>query len=934
MAYTKDQLRAIVVIDYNLQVVACAGAGKTQVVAERVVEILRKKRGAGVGPANILAFTFTERAAAELKDRITECVRLNLGEIPGMAEMYVGTIHGYCLSLLQSQLPEYFKYQVLNDVQTRLLVDRASKKCGLADLGLKRYLESPLYLEILDIVREADIDRAKLKEHPVLTSLGKYINLLDSKRYLDYTEIMVRAVRALRDDTPLRRRIAEQVKFFIIDEYQDVNPLQEQLIQTLQGLGANICVVGDDDQTIYQWRGSSVRNILTFAKRYPRVKTVPIQENFRSSPGVVDAARLVVEHNDPDRLPKKMVSAKCQDFERGDLLWLGFKSPEDEARWIANKAKSMLGTPFRDKPGASPRGLARSDIAILLRSVRRTGDLIVQALRREGLRVIVAGMTGLFDTPEVRACVTLFDFMVERSSKKQLVDAWLSAELGISKSSLNKAVEMADAQRHWDETKRWSVYNLQRTYLSFLETAGVREETVPEERGETVFYNLGKFSQVISDFEQIHFQSSPQRKYESFAGFLTYQAPNYYPEGWQDSSYAKPDAVQVMTVHQAKGMEWPVVFIPCLQRNRFPAKPPGGKNKWHILPRDAIRDADRFDGSVEDERRLFYVALTRSKKHLYCSWAPDGTKKLYQSASVFASEFKDFDGVLTREPKRTVPKPLPPQPRREIANVALSFSELKYFFECPYQFKLRFVYGFNPPLHEAIGYGKSLHDALSEIHQRAMRGEILSQKNAEELIDRHLNIPFAYDELRRHLREAGIDAISRYLRENKDRLNKTEHVEQVIEIGLGNGMVVNGRIDLIRRMDTKELVIVDFKSTERAQEEEVTSTQLHIYALGYKELTGKSADLIEIYNLDHGITKREEVDSELEQQILEQTKQAGAALRANLLPRLETWSHACGGCDLVGICRQRQDSPSSARPLKTVPTGQSVKGRSRPAPRA
>lgn len=904
--YTTAQLAAIQAIDKNLQIVACAGAGKTQVVSERVARILTDMRGEGIEPHNIVAFTFTERAGAELKDRITSRVRDALGEVHGMAEMYVGTIHGYCLQLLQTHMPEYFKYRVLNEVQARLLVDRASTKSGLKALGLKRWVESRLYMDVLNVIRESNVDESKLEGHAVLEALEKYEALLDDKRSLDYTEIMVRAVAALYEDRALRRRISEQVQYLIVDEYQDVNPLQEALIQTIHDLGANLCVVGDDDQTIYQWRGSHVDNILTFAKRYKGVETIPIEENYRSSPGVVDGARLLIEHNNPNRLPKKMVSADSQIFERGDLLCLKFADPDGEARWIATKVKSLIGTPFKDTPDAAPRGLAPSDIAILLRTVKKTGDPILRALQDEGLPVIVVGMTDLFDQPETQAAVALFDFMVKRTVREQLRLAWIDADLGADPRRLDAAITTAEAQREWDETERWGVYNLQRTFLTFLEDVHLREEDVPGGRGEIIYYNLGKFSQVISDFEQIHFQSDPARKYESFADFLQYQAPDYYPEGWQDAAYVLPDAVQVMTVHQAKGMEWPVVFVPCLQKNRFPGKKHGGKGKWHVIPREAIRNADSYDGSVADERRLFYVGLTRSKKYLFCSWASDPDNQLYRQQSQFIPEFTAFDGVLTAEPKRPEPKKLKPQPRRGLANIALSFSELKYYFECPYQFKLRFLYGFNPPLHEALGYGKSLHDALAEVHKRALAGDMVTPEDAGVLVGRHLNVPFAYPDLRNDLRAAGIEAIRRYLKDNAHMLDKTEHVEQVVEINLGDGLVVNGRIDLIRRTDTKEIIVIDFKSTERAQDEDVSRVQLHIYALGYRELTGSSADLIEVYNLDQkGEHRREVVNPKLEERTREQILEAGGSLRANTLKRLEVWSPPCARCDLAGICRTK-----------------------------
>ncbi|MDI6872060.1 MAG: ATP-dependent DNA helicase [Bacillota bacterium] len=909
MEYTKEQLEAINTIDCNLQIIACAGSGKTQVVAARVVEILRRKGPDGIAPRNIVAFTFTERAAAELKDRIVRLCSEQLGEVPGLAEMYVGTIHGFCLQLLQTHIYKYLKYSVLTDIQARLFVDRHSKQSGLSELGLQRYLESGLYLDVLSVVREAQIVPAVLDAHPVKRGLEMYQDLLDSKAYLDYSEILSRAVVELLENEALRQYVAEQVKYLTVDEYQDVNPLQELLISELNRLGANLCVVGDDDQTIYQWRGSDVQNILTFAERYPDVHVVRLEKNFRSSKGVVECARTVIEENNPDRLKKRMVSADSQPFDRGDVLALEFPSPEEEAGWIAQKIAALHGRPFQDEPGKEPRGLAWSDCAVLLRSVRHNGEPIINALRAAGIPVIVVGMNNLFGTQEAQAARAIFAYLVDEANAQEVVERWSAADLGLSAADLKAGLAFLDDHRPGRAGTRWASYNLQRVYLGFLEAIGFREDRIPgrPERAEVVAYNLGKFSQVISDYEQIHFHADPEQKYQGFAKFLQYQAPDYYPEGWQEASYARPDAVQVMTIHQAKGMEWPVVFVPCLLRNRFPAKRPGGKNRWHVIPREAVAGADRYDGSVEDERRLLYVALTRSQKYLFCSWAPQAGNQLFQKPSQFLSEITRYPEVLTREPKRPEPPHLPAKQKAKVANVTLNFSELKYFFECPYQFKLRFLYGFNPPLHEALGFGKSLHDALAEIHRRAVRGEIISLSEVPDIVARHLHLPFAYPELKEKLQASGIQAVERYVRVNGAHLEKAEHVEQVIEINLGDGVLVNGRIDLIRRTDTGEVMIVDFKSTERAQAEDVTRQQLHVYAMGYRELTGRSADLIEVHNLDEGRTVREEVDEALESNVRVAIKEAGAAIQANRMERRKTWCKECGECDLVGICRQRPE---------------------------
>lgn len=911
MQYTENQQKAINHLDGNLQIIACAGSGKTQVLAEHIVNILTIKGNADIGPANIVAFTFTEKAAGELKDRIHTLCREQLGTDFGLAEMFVGTIHGFCLNLLQTYQYRFLKYTVLNEVQQRLLIDRHSKESGLGDLTthdgktLERWKDSRLYQKVLSIVREAQVDEAALGNHPVRQALAKYQVLLERKRYLDYSTILTEAVKALIEDQVLRGKLAARIKFLIVDEYQDVNPLQECLIQLLHGLGAQICVVGDDDQTIYQWNGSDIANIVGFAQRYPAVFQVPLDDNFRSSKGVVETARGVVERND-GRLSKRMRSHEQQIFDYGDLLSLKFASLEEEAQWITKKIQDLRGIPFTEKN--QTRGLTWSDCAILLRSVKNSAAPMLMALRRAGIPYVVKGMNGLFDTLEVKAAVSIFYYLNDKIDRQALTQHWNAANLGVVPADLATGIAWLDSEKaDWPQQWQKSTYALQHTYLGFLEKIGLREERIDNlddgvnNRSELVYYNLGKFSQVITDFEEIHFHSKPSSLYPAFAGFLRHQAPDYYPEGWEDAGFARPDAVQIMTVHQAKGMEFPVVFIPNLLRNRFPPRKPGGRQWRHVIPRQAVVGADRYDGSVEDERRLFYVALTRSKKYLYCTWAPEAEKGNYAHPSDFVQEFTASEYVLTRPPTPTAIEKLEPQPAKAEIEVVLTFSELKYFFECPYQFKLRFLYGFNPGFFEKLGYGKSLHDALAEVHRRALDGDYLSSDAVPALLENHLHLPYAWDKLRDDMRQQAEQVLRKYLHENNHLLDKIEYAEQTIELKLANGVVVHGRIDLIRRTDTRQVIIIDFKSTDRAQEEDVSQEQLHIYAMGYQQLTGRSADLVEVYNLDQGAgaTVRELVDEELLQKTEERVITAGGAIRDNRLPRLLR----CKGCDMQGVCR-------------------------------
>jgi DNA helicase-2/ATP-dependent DNA helicase PcrA len=562
--------------------------------------------------------------------------------------------------------------------------------------------------------------------------------------------------------------------------------------------------------------------------------------------------------------------------------------------------------------------LTFSDFAILVR-VKKLIPPIAAALESAEIPYVVGGVSSLFEAEEAEASRQLFYFLAGEATLTDVAQAWRTAKLGLSKEDIDRGLDIARGNRDRvvSGTDRFGIYNLQRSFLDFLTAIELREEKIEgaspshaHSRAEVVYYNLGKFSEVISDFEQINFQSAPAQKYESFAGFLRHQAEDTYPEGWLEARYVTPDAVQILTIHQAKGLQWPAVFVPGLTTGRFPPKGAGGRSPWSVIPAGAVRNQSDYRGGFKDERRLFYVACTRAKKFLWLTRATYPTeKRAWSTPSPFWQEAQDVISAMDPPDPKPSATRLEPAQEHGVTNVTLSFSELKYGFECPYSFKLRFLYGFNPPIAEALGYGKGLHDALYELHDRALNGGDTSENAVGELVERHLFLPFAYPDLRKTLTDAAQRRLRAYIAARGADFKDIEHAERPIEIDLGDGIRVTGRIDLIRRKSTNEVVVIDFKSNDRTQHEEVTDLQLRVYALGYQQASGENADQVVVDNLDDlEHPKIQQVNDQMLDEAVEAVRLAGARMRANDFMREPSGDAeadrdaTCMRCDLAGIC--------------------------------
>ncbi|HMV80453.1 MAG TPA: ATP-dependent DNA helicase [Leptospiraceae bacterium] len=923
MQYTEEQLRAINTLNKNLQIIACAGSGKTQVISKRIVNILKNPE---VSPGNIVAFTYTEKAAVELKNRILRIAEEEGLKRLGMAELFVGTIHAWCLKILQEYILEYQKFGVLDEIKLKLLLDRYyysstdRPSSGMKDLGLKIFTDTKIYIQLMTILRESEIHHDQVPNQ-IKDALDKYERLLRRNCYFDFTMVLSELMNQLISNKELNSRLKEKIKYLVVDEYQDVNPVQEKIIFHLYSLGANICVVGDDDQTIYQWRGSDLQNILSFEKRYNNVEIIKLEDNHRSTPAVVSVALKLIEHNQ-ERKAKEMKAAGKLKYERGDVLFNSFEDPDSETDFLISQIHSLRGISFQDKE--HKRGLDYGDFCILVRAWSKAAD-IKDKLEKTNIPFIVSGVSQLFETAEVKAAKSIFEFLADKLDSGVVKDLWDAAGIKINDSNFASAVHFLEQSRP-KKNQFFDTFCLQDIFQEFMEIAGITEDSIsvnnvePQNQfyfSEIKFYNLGQFSQVIDDFETIHYNSAPQSKLNNFLNFIVYAAKDYYPEGWLNNTFKTPNAVTIMTVHQAKGLEYPVVFIPGMNRNYFPTKGQGGASVWSKFKEEIplfVQNYERYKGDKEnneDERRLFYVALTRSQKFLYVSRAPVPEKNLYQKESVFCKEISHADYIYTDiNPNYSARPTAAPEPKKETANIFLNFSLLKDYFECPYRFKLSSMYGFIQPLNMRLGHGKAVHNTLMDIHRQFLDGKQVSLDQIDGLLDIHYYLPYANPEgnVYESMHQSAKESVEIYYKENKDSFKDIEFAEKDIEIPLGDGILVNGRIDLVKKKNldgTVETTIIDFKSAKDAQTFSISMDQLMLYAMGYKELTGERADFLSVYNLDENRPHKQKLEDSHLDTTRENIISAANKIRSNEFTKTSAPAH-CESCRQSRVCSKRR----------------------------
>lgn len=617
MKLTKNQYEAISHIDGNLQIIACAGSGKTEVISRRIAHILQSK--SDVNPENIVAFTFTEKAAASLKKRIEKAVG---STVQGM---YIGTIHGFCRFLLNRYTNKFNDFKVLDTVKNHLFVTRYAEICGMKSLGLNGTLRaSQLFLQCIDkLIDDYDnIDNWLDKHREVL---DKYISCLYNHKYIDFSLLIFEALRQIEENAEVELFLSK-IKYLVVDEYQDVNDIQEKLIKAIANAGANICVVGDDDQTIYQFRGSNANNMIEFKNHYNNVHQVLLSKNFRSQGAIIDVARTVIQCN-INRISKDMIS--CAESEQSNVCAKGYASVEDEYSGIVKKILIL-----------HKKGIPFNQMAILVRKGKHIVS-IAKKLESEQIPFNADSSDEFFSGNYFKRFVNTLS-VLDTVDKVKLYEQW------------NDIVERKQFNIGFKFLRNCSRGEHQRLVdiiKGFCDKIEFLNDDLPDLQNR--IEDLEGICKILEDYDEIYGDYQLSARISGLLKFLELHAAEEYKYHRFRQIKEEKDEVQLMTIHKSKGLEFHTVFLPRLNKKEFPVTKMGGKKYYTVLGGVFEVNKNKYESDVEDERKLFYVAITRAKINLFISYtlAKQPVSEFVKNASK-SSELQINMEDLIYEPKK------------------------------------------------------------------------------------------------------------------------------------------------------------------------------------------------------------------------------------------------------------------------------------------
>ena len=876
-------------VDGPLLVIAGPGAGKTMAIVERVVNLIARHQ---VAPENILVSTFTEKAAAELVSRISDRMAEE-GLKVSLNEMYIGTMHSIFLRVLKDYA-EFTRlkknYKTFDDFDQKYAVYRNLYKRfkPLPNLDLvapeqSNWSKADSICRFVNKVREEAIDAETLLagHEPEIVALGEvyraYQQILVEENAIDFSAIQSEMLSLIDANPHVLKELQKKFTYLIIDEYQDTNTIQERILLKLCGKRANICVVGDEDQSIYRFRGASVRNILQFAANFPRgrCKTVVLDTNYRSHPDIVDFYNQWMTACDWKDGKKRFRFDKTIRPRTGKTFdacpTVVTLNGEDDEDWgdqlidfIRRLQKEKVVTDL-------------NQIAFLFHSVRNKDVIaLTERLEASGIPVFSPRSARFFEREETQLLIGLFmllfpqvfkildekeEYMPEtvayyrnaanRLAAKLKEDPQGTAEL--VKWAKRKAREHAFLGAPTDYTFLGLFYEALKFPL-FADYIKTDHDGTPRHSREA--FNLALFSQLLAKFEYIYGINVLSPKWlESNLSHLFTQFLHFMLKGgleeFEDYDERVPSGcVSVMTIHQSKGLEFPVVCVGSLSRNprkSFTALDATLESKYFHRPPFEPLDRIKFF----DFWREYYVAFSRPQNLLILTGVQSKTRQFGKTFDEIVEDVMDW-----RDP-RFVSKNLHLEKiKKSSVKKDYAFtSDILTYERCPTQYMVFRYLGFAEHRVQGTMFGSLVHQTIEDIHKTCLRGESVSEAQIESwFASNYTSLSLAMktylDETRR---ESALKQVKQYFERNSGAFGALVAAEYDVSIPTET-YILRGVIDLVRgEGDTVE--IVDFKtdrkpnvnSAEDRQRIQNYHRQLEVYAHIVEEKFGKKVSKLHLY---------------------------------------------------------------------------------------
>jgi DNA helicase II / ATP-dependent DNA helicase PcrA len=682
---TSEQYEAAVDAANEVLCLACAGSGKSRTLAYRIARLLAD----GVEPESIVAFTFTEKAAESIKRRVSQALSTAGLDPTVMGAMYIGTIHAYCQRVLGDMDATYRQYDVLDENRLKLYLISRYYQLGLQNFRGRARGNS--YFDTIKQVSDAwKTANDELVEFNAITNEDQEIgdllvriqDALRTDQFIDFSLMIRNVVEALRNNTSEIESGVRLLRHLMVDEYQDVNPCQEELMRLLHQRSETLFVVGDDDQSIYAWRGADVSNIIDFQQRYPNSTMHTLSQNFRSTVPVVQASdAFAAAMLGPSRFPKNPTASANRTPQDFRVLW--FDERNAEAEWVAGRIRDLLGTAYDDN--GVIRGLTPADFAVLMRSTRQEEQdgsprhaAFTAAIERIGIPFSLEAGGAPFDRPQTAVLRSTFELLrntpLDRNTVRQYFDnqimpAYPNADFG---ALVRVLTDWSRSINRPQGSTRIRLYPQQLVY-DLLEAFNIGRTNFSDD----VMRDIGLFSRMIMDVETVYMSVDSRQRFSEVLNFLQNAAETGYDVS-TDDILQRPDAITVSTVHKMKGLEFPCVFVVDVEAQRFPNR---RRNYSGWLPATAMAPAIRrgaYQSTPNEETRLFYTAVTRAERYLYVTGAEQlPSARRPRLPSSYALQLRTHPAVVQTAAGRPVGLSQAPQRRRiEDADYPTNFSEI------------------------------------------------------------------------------------------------------------------------------------------------------------------------------------------------------------------------------------------------------------------